>query len=106
MRRYKDNSGLAHVADKGDVTVRSLALDDMDIEPIDFLKMDCEGYEYFALKGAERTIRRDKPCILVEEGLPHLYDFRGNVTATELLRSWGAEVRFSMGPDHCMSWPE
>lgn len=105
MKRVQENSGLSHVDSKGEVAVPTVALDAITyLDPVDFLKVDCEGYEYFALKGAEKTILRDKPCILVEEGPPDRYDFRGEMKATDLLMSWGAELRFSMGPDHCLSW--
>lgn len=38
---------------------------------IDFIKMDVEGAEYEALKGAEQLIKKYKPTILVENHLFH-----------------------------------
>lgn len=38
---------------------------DMDI-PVDFIKIDTEGWELFILKGAEKTIRKYKPQIQIE----------------------------------------
>ena len=38
---------------------------------MDFIKLDVEGAEYEALKGAYRIIHRDKPTILVENHLFH-----------------------------------
>lgn len=35
---------------------------------VDFLKIDTDGYEYRVLKGAEATILRDRPPILIELG--------------------------------------
>jgi FkbM family methyltransferase len=38
---------------------------DKDI-PIDYIKMDTEGYEYFILKGGEKSIKKYKPFIQLE----------------------------------------
>lgn len=42
-------------------------LDDFDLQDVDFIKLDCEGYEFFALRGGEKTIMRCKPVIIVEQ---------------------------------------
>ena len=42
-------------------------LDDFDLGVVDFIKIDCEGYEVFVLKGAAETIKRSKPVIIVEQ---------------------------------------
>jgi len=34
--------------------------------PVDFIKIDTEGYEYYILKGALKTINKYKPIILLE----------------------------------------
>ena len=49
----------------GAVTVRVQALDDMNLGPISFLKMDIEGAEVPALEGARQTILRDKPKLAI-----------------------------------------
>lgn len=38
---------------------------DRDI-PLDFIKIDTEGWEYFILKGGEKTIKKYKPMIQLE----------------------------------------
>lgn len=62
------SSGDSYVDGEGDIPVRVL---DAEIDGaalnIDFIKADCEGFELFALKGAEQTIRRCKPVIIVEQ---------------------------------------
>lgn len=45
-------------------------LDSFDLPTIDFMKIDCEGYEFPVLKGAAETLRRCKPVIVVEQK-PH-----------------------------------
>jgi FkbM family methyltransferase len=51
-------------------TVRITTLDNYieshKIEKVDFIKMDIEGYEYSALKGAEKTLRKFKPKLYLE----------------------------------------
>ena len=37
-----------------------------NIEKVDFIKIDTEGFEFFILKGAENTLLKDKPIILME----------------------------------------
>jgi FkbM family methyltransferase len=47
-----------------DVPVRRL--DDLELGPVGFIKMDVEGHEMAVLEGADATIRRDRPVLLVE----------------------------------------
>lgn len=41
-------------------------LDNFELKDVDFLKFDVEGYEYHALKGAEQTLKRWRPLVLIE----------------------------------------
>ena len=42
-------------------------LNDLKISELNFIKIDIEGYEYFAFKGAEKTLRHaNAPDILFE----------------------------------------
>jgi len=34
--------------------------------PVDFIKCDTEGYEYFIIKGAEKTINKYHPELFIE----------------------------------------
>lgn len=103
MTMVKDNSGLSHVSASGTEEVRSGSLDSVELDALDFIKLDCEGYEYLALLGGETTILTDRPCILVEQA-ENMVDRYGS-SAIDLLTSWGAELRWSQGRDHCLSWP-
>lgn len=47
--------------------VRSYPLDSFDLRCVDFIKIDVEGYERRVLTGAERTIDRDRPVIIIEQ---------------------------------------
>ena len=58
------DAGAIHVDGPGNVpTVR---IDDMDLPSCDLIQLDIEGYEYFALLGAQRTIERYHPVIMIE----------------------------------------
>ncbi|WP_286293039.1 FkbM family methyltransferase [Aminobacter sp. SS-2016] len=54
------------VAGSNDIAVEVRAIDDYQFDQVDFIKMDIEGYESLALKGAFKTISRDKPAIFCE----------------------------------------
>ena len=38
-----------------------------ELPVLDFLKLDCEGYEVFIVRGARKTLQRCKPCVMVEQ---------------------------------------
>jgi FkbM family methyltransferase len=50
------------------VSVRTIddILSEQDVRSIDFIKMDIEGSEFCALTGAEKTIKKYRPPILIE----------------------------------------
>jgi FkbM family methyltransferase len=59
------NLGARYVT-KGDA-VKVIALDSLELEDVDFLKLDVEGSEVDALTGAEQTLRRCRPIVLFED---------------------------------------
>ena len=48
------------------VAVETASVDDLGLTDIGFIKIDVEGFEDAVLRGARRTIERDRPNILVE----------------------------------------
>lgn len=92
--------------DKGQIALRDhfgvIPVDGCGIEParLDWIKMDVEGAEVEVLKGAEQTIRRFKPRILVEL---HLFkDGTLGTQVTELLASYGYR-KVSEHPYHAVA---
>jgi FkbM family methyltransferase len=75
---------------KGYEEVKQIKLDDflpdLGIEKIDFLKIDIEGYEYFALKGAEKLIKNSPNLWLFIEYSPKFMDEETFEKLTEFLR--------------------
>jgi FkbM family methyltransferase len=81
------NTGARFVRDGDGVAM--VRIDELELTDLDFLKLDVEGFEYFALLGATATIARCKPVIVIEDK-----DFRGRFAlargaANDLLRSLG-----------------
>jgi len=68
-----ENTGQYHVVNGDGVAV--IAIDDLDLKP-DFIKFDVEGYELFAMLGAEKTIQKHKPTLIIEmNGLSKRYGY-------------------------------
>lgn len=59
------NIGAYHVAEKPGL-IPTLLIDDFNVQDCDLLHLDIEGFELFALRGAEETIKRCSPVIAVE----------------------------------------
>lgn len=97
-----DNTGHAHVLGSGE-EARMVRLDDMDLAPVDLLKIDVEGFEYDVLLGAEELVRQDQPVVVVEQkrGNAERYG-RRQWDAVELLKSWGMREEQVISGDHIM----
>jgi len=97
-------SGRSHVDGAGDL--RMSVLDDYKLQNIDLIQVDVEGYEYFVVTGGEKTIRENKPIIIVEQkkGLGKRYGL-GDKDAVEFLENLGAVVMTEVAGDFIMGWP-
>ena len=103
METAPSSSGDTRVIDGGTVPLWPLDEFCAGSEEVDFIKLDCEGYELFALRGGENLIKRCMPVICVEQkpgrgqrfGLPE----RG---AVEYLQSLGYKLAKEMSGDFIM----
>lgn len=50
----------------GSMSVPLIRIDDLDAKDVRFIKIDVEGHELNVLRGAEETVRRERPRLLVE----------------------------------------
>lgn len=54
------------------ITVPSVAIDSLELNQIDILLLDTEGYEPYVINGAVNTIKRHKPKIIIEHEIGHI----------------------------------
>ena len=101
------NTGHSHLdpATMGTGSVKVVRLDSLDLPAVDYIKIDCEGFEYRVLLGAEKTIRRQRPMVVVEQKPHKAYssDY-GQHAAIELLQSWGMTKLDQVKDDWIMGW--
>jgi FkbM family methyltransferase len=97
------DTGGTHVGGEGTIELRTL--DSFELRGVDFIKIDCEGYEHHVIEGARETILRCKPCIIVEQK-PHKlgpnFGIKGT-PAVDLLKSWGYKVVREIGGDFILT---
>lgn len=85
-----ENTGQWHINPESDELGESfIPLDSLNLHEVDFIKLDVEGYELFALQGAKETILKNKPLVLIEEnGLCSRYGVKKG-DAGKFLKSLG-----------------
>ena len=69
-------------------------LDSFAVESVDFIKIDCEGYEDRVIEGASDTIKRCRPTIIVEQKqhiMSQTFGIKGT-PAVDLLKAMDARV--------------
>lgn len=100
---YLKNTFGTHINKEVSGTNICKTLDSFELTEVGFIKLDCEGYEPYILQGAEQTIKKCKPVILMEEKnySKRYYGEEGNL-AVELLLSWGYTMEVSWPKDCVM----
>lgn len=99
------SSGDSWVKGEGDIPLRRL--DDLALQDVDFIKLDCEGGELPALRGAEETLKRCRPCVIVEQKPGRAQKFGLPETgAVDYLRGLGAVLRAEKSGDYILSWED
>lgn len=98
------SSGGTHVVGIGG-DVEATTIDALQLAIVDLLKIDVEGQEIRVVRGAEDTLRRCKPIVVVEQkGWNHEHHRDGNTDAVQLLQSWGARRVDVISGDWIMRW--
>ncbi len=100
------NTGHTHVdpnSQNGDTEIK--LLDSLELPVVDYIKIDCEGYEYRVLRGAEQTIKRCRPVVVIEQKPHDAYskDY-GQFAAVGLLEDWGMVKLDQVKDDWIMGW--
>lgn len=62
---YGVNIGNLSIGNNGE-KVKMVKLDDLDLEKVNFIKLDIQGYELFALQGAQNLLSTFKPDLFIE----------------------------------------
>ncbi len=78
-----------------ELTVPVTRLDDANHDDIGFIKIDVEGHEEAVVRGAARTLARDRPTLLVEIETAHVN--KDPRECFELVRSFGYEGYMYLG---------
>jgi FkbM family methyltransferase len=100
---HPKNSGDAYLSPGSEYEV--CRLDDYHLDRLDFLKIDCEGYEVFVLEGGAETIQRCRPVVIVEQKPGHAQRFgRKSLEAVQVLESWGASMVKELAGDYVMTF--
>lgn len=109
MQTYtKDSSGDTRVNPNATGETPILKLDDIFVhDALDFMKIDCEGFELFVLEGGRALLEKHKPVVVVEQkrdmsehfGIPKL-------AALDYLTDLGAVQLGAEGGDYIMGWVE
>jgi len=102
------NTGHSHVDQNsmGTGSVQMHTLDYFMLDTVDYIKIDCEGYELPIVRGAEQTIKRCRPIMVVEQ---KLHEDTGKTAdtqfdAAELIKSWGARELTRVRHDVILGW--
>lgn len=99
------NTGGRYLVEEADGPVEVRALDTLHLRCCDFLKLDVEGFELFALKGAARTIMDFRPVIQIE--VKHRMAARyglGADAAGTFLKQLGMVFLERVGCDEIYGW--
>jgi FkbM family methyltransferase len=90
------NVAASHISCLGDREVNIVTLDSYKLNRLDFLKLDVEGFEISALRGAKKTIDRFRPTMWIEVNEGALN--RNHETATSLLNFIQSDLCYESTP--------
>ncbi|HMK24614.1 MAG TPA: FkbM family methyltransferase [Chitinophagaceae bacterium] len=94
------NTGMNRIVPGGetleDASVEIICLDDFNYSKTDFIKIDVEGFELAVLKGAEKTILRTRPVIMIE-----VFD-DNKMIVDDIMRSYGYRKSVTLEEYNCI----
>ncbi len=101
-----DNTGHSHVDPNtlGQGTIQMKTLDSLQLPAADYIKLDCEGYEYKIILGGANYIKTCRPVIVVEQKFHKDTGIVDNGEAVDLLQSWGMRLLEKKNHDLIMGW--
>lgn len=88
----ENNCGAYQAYDGG--YVPTMRIDDLNLPACDLIYLDIEGFELFALQGAEETIHKYRPVIgLEQKQLPEMYGLEPDSATEYLVAKHGYTVK-------------
>lgn len=104
--RLSAGGASSRVTEGGGIEVPLRTLDSFGLPRVDVLKVDVEGYELEVLRGAERTISRCRPAMMVE--MHHWIGAESEAAIFELLGRLGCRFeyldRYAFGRHLSAAW--
>jgi len=84
------------------IKVTLITLDSLELEKLDFIKLDVEGYETLVIQGAIKTITKCRPIITLESWSSHTGDYSMQDTQTKfkMLLDIGYKLSAIRGSDY------
>lgn len=100
------NTGHSHVdvSSYGRGTTPMITLDSMNLSRINYIKLDCEGFENKIINGARETIMSYRPIIVIEDKKHQDVGHDDTVSALDTLLGWGAKILKTVNRDHIIGW--
>jgi FkbM family methyltransferase len=87
--KYETRAKLNSIKEKGETKVKKIQIETKTIDSIflnkknkiDFIKIDIEGHELSAIRGASELLKRDNPILMIEiEARHHLINFNSIIS--------------------------
>ena len=95
----RENSGDNRIGE-GELEITTVRIDGLNLSPVGAIKMDIQGSELWALQGAEQTIVRDHPSLMLEIES----DDPNRAEIESLMNLWNYSVVYRKNADRVYSW--
>jgi FkbM family methyltransferase len=104
LKKGIKSTGDTQIADEGEYEAQVHTLDSYALAGVDFMKLDCEGYELFVLRGGEKLINECRPVMIVEQkpGKGKFYGL-GDTEAVKWLQAKGYKLQGVISGDYILT---
>lgn len=102
----QENTGHSHVDTNsyGCGEISMITLDSLNLGKVDYIKLDCEGFENKIIHGARETIMAYRPIMVIEDKKHQDVGHDDTVSALDTLLEWGAVILKTINRDHVIGW--